>query len=155
MVTRPHLPPLGLLITKLVVEAPSDISRQLQMLPLILSHGHKLRLVQQNIRSHQYGVVEKTHPHVFPLLDRLLFELNHPLQPVHGRHAVKKPGEFRVGQDVGLYKDSAFGRIDSSGQVQGSGFDGLLPEALGVVWGLGHEGNKRGKERLRFGTERD
>ena len=42
-----------------------------------------------------------------------------------------------MGQDVGLHKDGAFRRVDSSSEVEGSGLDGLLPEALGVMGGLG------------------
>jgi hypothetical protein len=40
-----------------VIETASNISRQLQMLALVLPHGHLLGLIQQNIGGLEDGVV--------------------------------------------------------------------------------------------------
>lgn len=57
-----------------------------------------------------------------------------------------------MGQDMGLDKNRAFTRVDACSQVQGSGFDGLLPKAFGIVGCLGRE-RKRGKEEIEGGRE--
>ena len=49
----------------LVVEAARQVARQLNMLRLVLADRHELRLVQQDVGSHQHGVRQQ------PEADRL------------------------------------------------------------------------------------
>ena len=49
------------LLSVLVVEAPRDISRELEVLALVLAHWDEVGLVEQDVRRHQHRVVEQTH----------------------------------------------------------------------------------------------
>ena len=58
-----------------VVEPPSKLSRQLQMGQLILSHGNKIGLVQEDVGGLQDGVAEKAVGCEIFLFDLFLFFL--------------------------------------------------------------------------------
>mmetsp|Transcript_3214 Transcript_3214/g.8894 ORF Transcript_3214/g.8894 Transcript_3214/m.8894 type:complete len:267 (-) Transcript_3214:1191-1991(-) len=103
------------------------------MLPLVLANGDLGGLVEHNVGGHENGVGEETDTDGFALLFGLFLELDHALQPVHRRDAVEQPGKLGMGRDMGLDKDFRLGRIDSSGNVQGSTRQGTLLEFLGIV----------------------
>ena len=48
------------LLSVLVVEAPRDISRELEVLALVLAHWDEVGLVEQDVRRHQHRVSEES-----------------------------------------------------------------------------------------------
>ena len=104
------------------VPPAGDLTRQLQVLALVLAHGDEVRPVQQDVGGLQDGVVQEAGAHALDPL-RLLLELGHPLEITQGRHRVEEPRELGVLRDVRLNEQRAAVRLQSArdegdGQVQ-------------------------------------
>ena len=63
------------LLAVLVIEAARDISRELEVLPLVLAHRHEVRLVEQDVRRHQHGVVEQADARLVRVRVRVRFRV--------------------------------------------------------------------------------
>mmetsp|Transcript_17257 Transcript_17257/g.53057 ORF Transcript_17257/g.53057 Transcript_17257/m.53057 type:complete len:397 (+) Transcript_17257:2011-3201(+) len=116
-----------------VVEAPRDVARQLEVLALVLAHGHQARLVQEDVRGHEDRVVEEADSHIFALLRLFLFILDHALEPVERRHAVQEPAELRMRRDVALDEDGALRGVDARRDVERRRVERLLAQLLRVM----------------------
>jgi hypothetical protein len=62
------------------IEPLGDVASELEMLGLVVTHGHDSRLIKQNIGRHQHRILQQ------PIADRFLsgglcLELCHPFQP--------------------------------------------------------------------------
>jgi hypothetical protein len=82
------------------IETNGDVARQLEMLLLIFAHRHQVRLIKQDVRGHQHGIVEQADQNVFFLLAGFVLELRHPFEFRQARHAVKQPGKFGMGRHI-------------------------------------------------------
>ena len=111
----------------------SDVAGQFQMLFLVLTNRHQIGVIEKDVRRHQHGIVEQTDGDVVALFDRLLLELDHPLQPVQRGDAVEKPAKLAVGGHLALNEDRAPLWIHSAGEIQGCGAQGVLGELSRVV----------------------
>lgn len=67
-------------------------------------------LVQQDVSCHEHGVCHEPRPHVLALLQGLLLELDHAIQPADGRDTLQQPVELSMGCDVALHK---YGRLQA------------------------------------------
>lgn len=72
-------------LAKRVVEANRQIAGQLDMLLLVLAHGHELRTVKQDIRRHQRRVGEQPNANILALAAGLVLKLRHATQLPHIR----------------------------------------------------------------------
>ena len=89
------------------------------MLHLIHAHRHHIRLVQQNIRSHQYRIGKKSRIDIVRMLCRLILELGHPVQLSHIGKAVENPCQLRVSRYMGLIINAVLLRVQSRRNIQG------------------------------------
>ena len=103
----------GDLLREIVVEFLRDIARQLQMLLLVLAHGHRVRAVGQNVGRHQHGVDVEPDAGVLAVLAGLLLELRHAVEPAHPRHAVQNPRKLRMGAHLALVENNVLLGIDA------------------------------------------
>ena len=106
----------GLAVT--VVEAPRDVARDLQVLALIDTDGHDVRLIEEDVRRHQDGICHESHVDVLGMLCSLVLELRHALHFADIGDGVEDPGEFRVRGDVRLNIERALLGIDAAGNVE-------------------------------------
>jgi hypothetical protein len=83
-------------VREVVVELLRDVTRQFEMLLLILADRHMRRAIDQNVRRHQVRIGVKTDRRVLAVLAGLLLELGHAVQPAETRDTVEHPGEFGV-----------------------------------------------------------
>ena len=96
----------------IAVEAFGNIPRQFKMLFLIMTDGHEVCLIEQNVRGHQHRISEHPCADRLALFGGLILELRHALKLGFARDAVENPSEFRVFGHVRLNKDDRDLRID-------------------------------------------
>ena len=98
------------------VEAYSEVTGELEMLPLVLPDGYLIGLVQQDVGSHQHRIGEQAHIRgLRPHLGGLVLELRHPLGLSEAGQAAQHPAELGV-----------FGNCDCRNTVA---FAGSIPAA--------------------------
>ena len=97
------------------VEALRKVSRQLDVLALILAHGHVVGLVEQNVGRLQDRVGEQPDAGV-GLLGRLVLELRHPACFTETRDAAQHPRELCVLGDLALHEQRAPLRVEPGAQ---------------------------------------
>ena len=89
------------------------------MLLLVLAHGHKVRLIQQDIRRHQGRIGEEAPVDVVGVLGALVLELGHAAQLAEHGVAVENPAQLRVLVDMALDKQGVLLRVQAAGDVLG------------------------------------
>ena len=122
-----------------VVEADGDVARDLEVLALVDANRHDVRLIQQNVRRHQNGVIHQPHVDVLGVLGALILELRHALHLPHIGEGVEHPRKLGVRGDVGLHIQRARLGVDAAGDVERGELEraaaqlrGLLPHRDGV-----------------------
>ena len=88
------------------VPPSGDRARELQVLALVLSHGHRPGEVDEDVRRLQHRIVQESHRHRLQP-GRLVLVLGHALQVAHGRDRVEEPRQLHVLDHVRLYEDRA------------------------------------------------
>ena len=115
-----------------VVEADRDVARELDVLALVVAHGHLVGVVGEDVGRLQDRIVE--HPDAHRLLaGGLLLELGHPAQLAERGDAVQYPGELGVGRHVALDEECAAGRVEPGGEEDRGRTAGPVGEAGRVV----------------------
>ena len=114
-----------------VVEARGDVAAKLYMLFLILAHGHKIGLIQQDIRRHQNGVGEQTGRDVVGMLLRLLLKLRHAAELAELRIAAEHPAQLRVLRHMALDEHDILLRIETAGDILRELFECAPPQIGG------------------------
>ena len=97
-----------------------DVARHFQMLALVLSHGHQMRIIQEDVRSHQDGIVKEAGVHIRQAVGFIL-EAVRIGQHGEGREAVEVPGELGAFGQVALGIENDFLRIQTTGQPRRGG----------------------------------
>ena len=64
---------------ELGVPLTGDLTRQLQVLDLVISYRNEVGAIEQDISCHEHRVIQETRRHTLESL-RLIFELRHPLE---------------------------------------------------------------------------
>ena len=80
-----------------VVDPLRRVARQLEVLELVLAHGHDVRVVEHDVRGHEHGVVEDARVRRLALVERRLVGVA-PLELPGGEHAGEGPGQL---EDLG------------------------------------------------------
>ena len=129
------------MLAEVVVETLGDVAGHLQVLDLVLAHGHDVGVEHQDVGGHEDGVGVEAHGDAFVrvlaavvlvLLDRGLVGVG-PVHEALGRHAGQDPGQLRDLRDVGLAVEGALVRVQAQGQPGGGHFEPGLVDALGLL----------------------
>ena len=118
---------------EIVVELLRDVARQLQMLLLVVAHGHVGCLVEENVGRHQIGIDVEPDRGVLAVLARLFLELGHAVEPAQARHAVEDPGQLRMGRNLALVENDGTLGIDARGQERRRHLARLRLQLLGIL----------------------
>src|SRR6266540_149393 len=86
------------------VEALRDVTRELEMLPLVVADRDQVGLVEEDVPCHQHGIREEPSRDEFLTLS-FFFELRHPSQLPVARHGREQPSRLGVRADVALRED--------------------------------------------------
>ena len=132
MVDVTRLPPgaFGYVPTPALVEPLSE--REIEVLALIVTHGHDIGVVEKNVGSHQHGIVEETGIGRLParhgvLVSMAAFELSLREQ------AAQHPGELEDMRHVGLPVEQCSLGIQAAGKPGRSDVANVAAERLGVA----------------------
>ena len=99
------------------IETLGDVSGQLTVLLLIVPHGDKVRLVEQNVSGHQCGIGEQTAVDILRMLCGLILKLGHPAQFTKHGMAIQNPPKLRVLMDMALNEQCIFLRVQAAGNI--------------------------------------
>jgi segregation and condensation protein A len=113
------------------VEALRELAGELEVLALVVAHGHPVRLVEKDVGSHEHWVGEEANPHRL-LAVPLGLELGHAAQLAHGRGALEQPGEARVLGDVALDEDRGDIGVQADREQVHRCSEALLAQVRGV-----------------------
>ena len=121
-------------LTETGIETLRQVTGQLQVLTLILAHGHAVHLVEQDVGSHQNRVGEQAHGGVLgALLLGFVLELGHTGRLAKAGEAVQNPRQLGVLGHVRLHEQRGAGRVNAGGDVLRRGQAGTLTQLLGVL----------------------
>ena len=115
-----------------VVETLGDVTRKLNVLPLVLADWHLMGIVEQDVARHEDGVVEEPGGYALLVLC-LCLELRHSLQPADGRDAVEQPAGLSVRRHVALHENSALVRVKPRGEQHRGQRTRLAPQLRRVL----------------------
>ena len=127
-----------------MVEAFGHIARHLQVLLLVLAHGHMVRIVQQDVRGHEHRVAEEPSVHILEPVG-LVLEAVCQRQARIGEEAAEVPAELRGLGHVALPVEHGAGGVQSTGQPRCGHAMGVRPQH-GRVLDLG-QGMQVGDEQ--------
>ena len=100
------------------VEALRDVARELEVLALILAHGHAVGEVEQDVGGLQHGIGEEADRDRLAA-GRLLLERDHAPELAHRADAVEEPRELGVLVHVALHEDDRALGIEPGGDERG------------------------------------
>ncbi len=86
-----------------MVEADGQVPGELEVLALVVTDGHLVGVVDQDVRGHQGRVGEQAGAHALSAF-ALLLELVHPAQLAEAHGALHQPGQLAVLVDVTLHE---------------------------------------------------
>ena len=95
------------------IEASADVAGQLDVLLLVLSDGHLVRVVEQNVRRLQNRVKEQGGADLLVFATGLVLELRHAPQLAVLRHRAEQPAELSVLTNVRLDEDDRLRRVQT------------------------------------------
>lgn len=121
-----RLPRLRKKFAEYSVEAQGDVPCQLDVLHLVFSDWHKVRLIQEDVSGHQHWVTVQGKTRKFVLLRLFLFKLDHLVEPTQRSQSGQEPHHLSVSLHVRLYKQGALFRIDTAGKQSSSRLEGQL-----------------------------
>ena len=98
------------------------------MLFLIDADGHVIRLIQQNIRRHEHGIIHEPHVDIIGMLLRFILKLRHALHFPHVGERIQHPRKFGVRRDIGLHVQRAMFGIDPASDVERRKFKRTAPK---------------------------
>ena len=98
------------------VEGVGEVTRQLDVLALVVANRHGVGLIEQDVGGHQRRIVVETGADRLAVVTRLGLELCHAVQPSNRRKAVEDPRELGVLGDLRLQEERAALRIDARGE---------------------------------------
>ena len=102
------------------------------MLALVVTDGHQVRLVEEDVARHQDRVGEQAGGDEL-LAGRLVLELGHAPQLAVAGHGAQQPGRLGVGADVALDEDGRAVGVDPDREEHGRQVERLLAEVARVV----------------------
>ena len=116
----------------MAVDPDGQIPGQLDVLLLVVAHGHHVDVVEQDVRRHQHRIGEKAGSHRLLAL-ALGLELGHPEELAGVGAAVEDPAQLGVGRDRRLYEHDGLLGVDAHRHVKGGHVQDVLPQLLGVL----------------------
>ena len=97
------------------VPFPGDVPREFQVLSLVLTHGHGVRSIDENVSRLENRVVEQSYgDRIVPL--RFVLVLGHPFEITDRSHGIEEPSQLDVLGHVGLNEEGASLGIEANRQ---------------------------------------
>ena len=96
-----------------------QVTRNFQVLLLVITDRNKIRLVQQNVGGHQGRIGQKPGRHGVAALRSLIFVLSHAFQFTHIGHGRHNPTELYMFGNFRLNEENRFFRIQPGCQIDG------------------------------------
>ena len=116
-----------------MIESNCEIARDFDMLFLVDPDGHVVRLIQQNIRRHQNGIVHEPHVDIIGMLLRFILKLRHAFHFADVGDGVEDPTQFGMRGHLRLnVKRTLFG-IQPAGKIERGKFYGSAAQKRGVL----------------------
>ena len=115
-----------------VIEALGHVAGHLQVLKLVLAHGHVVRIVQQDVGGHQHRVGEEARVHVLQTV-RLVFETMRQGEAGVGEEAAQVPGKFSHLGYVALAVEDRTGNIQAASQPGGGHAVGVAAQQRWIL----------------------
>ena len=119
-------------LAEALVEARSDIPRELEVLALVVADRDEVGLVEQDVARHQDGVREQAGRDELLLL-ALVLELRHPAQLAEARDRAQQPGRLGVRLDVALGEGRRPVGVEAAREQHRRQVDRRLAQILRVV----------------------
>ena len=101
-----------------VVEADRKVAREFKVLLLVCPDGHERRLIEQDVRRHEDGVIHQPHVDVVGVPDALVFELRHAGKFAGIGNGVEHPHKLAVCGNVRLHEQHALFGVDAAGEEE-------------------------------------
>ena len=98
------------------VEALRNVAGQLQMLLLIRTDRDQVRLIKEDIRSHQRRIGEQARIDVVRVFGGFILKLRHAGELAKLGVTVQNPRQFRMRMDMALHEEQALVYVDPAGQ---------------------------------------
>ena len=116
-----------------MVEPRGNVSCELEVLCLIGSDGHIVRLIEQDIACHQRRIRKQPRIDVLWVLCRLVLELRHAREIAERAEAGQHPPHLRMRGDVALDKDETLRRVEAAREQQSKRLTGGPPPRSRIV----------------------
>ena len=100
---------------------------------MVCADGHERRLVQEDIRRHEHGVIHQPHVHVVGVLGALVLELRHAGELSRIGDGVEHPCELGVRGNVRLHEQHALFGVDAAGDEQRHQLERIPPQRRGLL----------------------
>ena len=120
-------------ITVNAVKTAGDNVGQLHMLLLILAHRHQIRLIEQNVTSHQAGVSKQTGIDIVGIFGGLILKLGHAAQLTEHRIAIQHPAQLRMLMDMALDEQGVLLGIQTAGDILRQLLQGTTAKISGIL----------------------
>ena len=118
-----------------MVEAQREVARELEVLALVVTDGHPVGVVQQDVGGHEGRIGEQPGRDELGALG-LVLELRHPAQLAERGRAFEDPRQLRVLVDMTLDEQRRDVGVDADGQQHLCDLEGASPQ-LGRILRLG------------------
>jgi len=115
-----------------MVEADGEVARQLEVLALVVTHGHAIGVVEQDVGRHQRGIGQQAGRHEVRAFG-LVLELGHATELAERCRALEDPGQLGVLVHVALDEERGHVGIDADGEQQLGQLERAGPEVGGIL----------------------
>ena len=103
------------------------------MLHLINTDRNHIRLIQQNISSHQYWICKETCVDIVCMFCRLIFKLRHTVQLSHIGKAVQDPCQLCVTGYMGLVIQTVLLRVNTCRNIDHQQCPSTFPKSCRIL----------------------
>lgn len=121
-------------VTESPIETNGDVSCDLDMLPLIVAHGHLLGVVEQDVGGLKRRVGEQSGGDEFGFATGgLVLELGHSAEFAVADETLHHPSQLVVFRHMGLHEDRGDVRVESDGKEDRRQVQRAFTEYVGLV----------------------
>lgn len=114
------------------VEARGPVARELDVLDLVLAHGHHVRAIEQDVRGHQHRIGEESEVGGEPARHLVLVGVG-ALEVREGHHRAEDPVQLEHLRHVALAEERGARRIDAQREEARGGLERERPRPCGVA----------------------
>ena len=115
-----------------IIEFHRRFARIFDVLALILSNGHDLRIIQEDICRHEHRIIEKSRIW-FQSFCHLVFVCMRLHEERNSDEALEYPRQFRVLRHLRLLENDGLLRINADGDIIAHDSRDILPEFVRIL----------------------